>query len=153
MFTLEEDDTGEEEVKFLHFQSGAGERLLDLNLIVEVLPMVALEYFEESTSPYFLGGLRYRGEFVPVFSLKAGLQSEKNPDYFLIVLAYENRKLALLAQNVMEVLSLRPDCIEKLPIGASSSVVIVKVKDSYLRVCEPAHFFTADASQVWTELL
>lgn len=115
---------------FLQVTCGAGEYLVPIESVVEVLPMLELQHRSESDDPTWAGLLEYRGRVIPVHALspadRAGCDS---PDWFLVVVRQDSKELAWVLRSVEGVVPISASARSVLETSAGGAVVEVAQLD------------------------
>lgn len=129
--------------EFLYFQSALGSRLVSVAEVVEVIPMVALQK-ESLENKLFCGLLNYRGQIVPVFDFADGsTQRTLDPQAFLIVTQYNGKPVALLAQEVNQIIAITSEDISLIAPAGAPSFSVAKLGDEMIRIVCPKEFLGA----------
>lgn len=128
--------------QFLHFQSDAGRRLIAVDEIIEVIPMVWLQReAADSEQDSFCGLLNFRGNIVPVFTLSVYEERTcTDPSYFLIVTHTENGMVAVLAHEVDYLVNVDSAAISRISAQSGTVLNVAKVEDEMVRIVKPAEF-------------
>ncbi len=121
---------------FVQYVSCIGERLLRLEDIVEVLPMLTLDRLGQEGGALFAGLLHYRGDAVPVFSLTANAPMP-GPEGYILVTRVHGRKAGLLAHDVVGVVSLDESACTEMPGGGGHRIAGAHVDGRFLRIVRP----------------
>lgn len=128
--------------QFLHFQSSAGRRLIAVDQIIEVIPMVWLQREDsDAANPFFCGLLNFRGKIVPVYTVSN--YQEKfacDPSAFLIVAETEQGMIAVLALEVDYLVSVNTLEISQISSAGGKVVNAAKVDDEMIRIVVPREF-------------
>ncbi len=123
---------------FLRFRCGAGDLLVPLESVVEVLPMVELRHRDGSPDPRWAGLLEYRGGVVPVHALGAGDRDGRDrPDWHVLVVRVGDALQAWIADDVPGVVAVPPALVRRLPAGAGPGLEVAQVEGEVLRVLRP----------------
>ncbi len=124
--------------QFLHFQTSLGKRLVILNEVTEVLPMVALDYSETEGNDLYCGLLHFRGRVVPVFDVQQRTQkSLQCLDLFLIVLNNEQQEMAIVASDIYGIVEAPAECWQTLQTGSKRPIEVVNIEGEFLRILVP----------------
>jgi len=127
--------------QFLHFQSDTESQLLPLGMVVEVIPMVHLDYEEEEGNELYRGILNFRGDMIPVFQLEGEGEGNANSnllDYFLIIVNIEeNDKIALLVREIYGVIEAEERSYSEVETGGAFPVLVAEIKGQLTRIFHP----------------
>lgn len=127
--------------QFLHFQSGVGKRLVPVDDVVEVIPMVALQRDDETYGQHFCGLMNYRGHIVPVFTLSQYASEDcSNIDYFLIVAGMGDAMVAVLAQEVDYLVTVEAGDITTVRPREGQPFMVAKINEEMVKVVNPQDF-------------
>ncbi len=128
--------------QYLHFQSSVGRRLINVEEVVEVIPMVMLQREEaDAQNKKFCGLMNFRGNIVPVFNL-SGYEEETCIDVgnLLIVSHTEAGLVALLAREVDYLVNIEHDELTRVnPIGGEPFLVS-KINNEMVRLVSANEF-------------
>lgn len=131
-------DSIETALHFLTFRIGDRQLAFPLEKVERVIRMAALVPVPEA--PEWISGLlNLHGRVMPVISLRKRLglsHKEAHPDYRILVMQTQNRKLGVMAETVEEVVALSEDHLAKpegkLKESALLNAVIRKNDEMYL---------------------
>jgi purine-binding chemotaxis protein CheW len=118
----------------LKFISPAGVRLIDLARVTEILPMLQIEAIGDKGAGC-VGVINLRGEIVPLFTAAPGMTLDDTK--FIIVCSGDSQPVGLIADEVLDVLSVEPEQVALRRISAERSMEIVKTGDELLPVMDP----------------
>ena len=126
--------------EFLLFSTAAGQRLLPVQDVVEVIPFVKLQP-ENSNNPLFRGLLNYRGQILPVFDFVPASQGVA-ADYrcFLVVVQARTGAFCLVAQEVNHLLAVPDDGIFPVTAAPGQQFDVVKSGDAMIRIVSMEEF-------------
>lgn len=131
--------TGDMEYYFKVQQPG-GTRLIPLDHIVEVAPMVELKDIDGETHPDFAGVMLYRGHHIPVYDLQ---QIPEEPEamlecLILIVKSSEEKLFGLRSLDDCEVLSVADEQVDFINTGTGITQKVVQMDEQMIEVWVPA---------------
>ena len=128
--------------QFLHFHSSAGRRLIAVDQVIEVIPMVWLQReAADDANQYFCGLLNFRGEIVPVFTLSMyEAKFHNDPNLFLIVADTDQGMVAVLALEVDYLVEVPDSAVSQINAIGGKVVNAAKVDDEMIRIVVPREF-------------
>ena len=127
--------TGTRSRHFVHFEGGAGERLIDLSDLVEVLPMLAPEGDERARGRRYLGISRVRGEVVPLLTLSP--VDDIDPNWLLIIAHGPNGWIGIVAREVFGVMELPASCCRVMPTDGDTHFETATIDDRVVEIVAP----------------
>lgn len=129
--------------QFLHFQSSAGRRLMLVDEVVEVIPMVSIQReAEDALNEKFCGLLNFRGSIVPVFDFSPYQEGVcNNTSSFLVVAQSPNGKIAVVASEVDYLLDIRDENVNYVSSSADREFNVAKIEDEMVRIVNTGKFF------------
>jgi len=126
---------------YVHFVSGLGSRLIHVEEVVEVIPMVMLDESGTDSSNSLRGLFNYRGKIIPVFDICSdAVKTTLGADKFLIVTCVDDRSLAVVASEVNQLVSVELSDISHITPVGESSFLVAKVNDLMIRIINTADF-------------
>ena len=127
---------------FLHFEASIGSRLLPLQAVVEVIPMVRLNETRGEGNECYRGVLHFRGRMIPVFDFDATSRTAERPDAFLVVANSASREFALVASKIYDLVNVGEEDLSKLDTGAERCVSVASVDGQLVRIVDPECLFS-----------
>jgi chemotaxis signal transduction protein len=122
--------------QFVTVSAGGRRKLVPLEEVVEIIPMLALEDVE-GQSHLCRGVANLRGDLVPVFDL-TGATAPLHPSRFILVSRADGVLIGLIVDDVHEVLTLEDERLLRRPVGGGRTALMVSVEGSVMAVLNPA---------------
>lgn len=113
-------------------------RLSDVH---EIVPMMSLEGIEGGGGNC-RGLVNLRGEIIPVFDL-SGPDAALAPSRFILVSRAGQDPIGLIADDVVDLLSVPEGQVVSRVVGDARSVVVARIDDELIPVIEPADVLRA----------
>jgi chemotaxis signal transduction protein len=120
---------------FVLVRAGDLRQLVRLGGVREIVAMMALEPLP-GCSGRCRGVANVRGEIVPVFDL-AGPEAPLRPDRFILVSPTESSVLGIAVDDVLEVLAVPRERVERREIGPQRTVELVRIDRDLYPVLDP----------------
>lgn len=132
-------------LEFLLFSTAAGQRLLPVQQVVEVIPFVQLQK-EASPNPLFRGLLNYRGKVLPVFDFAAQPDDPyRDCRSFLVVTRSSHGELGLVAEEVHHLLVAPAEDLFTIAASATRAFDVVKDGDAMIRIVDVQDYWQGEA--------
>ncbi len=140
----------------LSFNSGEVQFAIPLKYIDKVIAAQEITPIEKQTG-YIKGIIDLKGEIVPVLSLRSKFSiSEREiiPSDKFVILFFLNSKIALIAEDSCDIVSIPDDNIKdiKTIFNGLSSVKLINGKTGIMYIYDPETFLSKDESVEITKL-
>lgn len=116
-------DLGADQVEFINFAIGDDQYGVDIMLVREIREWSNVTHLPRQQE-YVRGVLNLRGVVVPVIDLRCrfgqGL-TDCSPTHIIIIVQLEGRQIGLLADRVLDIVSVEQDAVQPVPNVARSS--------------------------------
>lgn len=109
-------------------------RLIRLDRVREVLPMVALQEVTLD-HPACLGMLNLRGEVIPVYTLDPA-RPPLDPSQFIVVTTRDGEPLGLVVEGMGEVLEVDPERVQRRRVR-DRDIEVAYVEEKVIPVLDP----------------
>jgi len=120
---------------FLRFTAAGADRLLALDSVVEVVPMMRLHASGAEGSRRFRGILSYRGRMLPVFDFTDAVRPHSH-EWFLIIVDDGRTEAAVVAEDVLDVVDVPTEGVSHIDSGALRHVDGASVDGAYLPIVD-----------------
>jgi chemotaxis signal transduction protein len=127
-------DEGGDAKPFIVISAGGRRKLVPLEAVVELVPMLALAEVEGPRGAC-RGMANLRGEIVPVFDATSPT-APLHPSRFIVIARAESLLLGLVVDDVYDIVTVGPGDLASRPIGGGRSAVMARVEETLLPVID-----------------
>lgn len=145
--------TLQEEAQFVAFRLDDQEYALPIQNVVQVVRMVAITPLPEAP-PAIRGMINVRGRIVPVVDLRRRFGLRSRPydlNSRLVIACHNGSMMALLVDQVSEVVGIPPDCIESqasLGRRVEGVAAVGKLGDRLLLILDPGKVLSVQSQEL-----
>ena len=124
---------------FFKINTDDGNRLIPLDYIAEVAPMLEFEEINAQTHPDFVGVMFYRGNHIPVYDIeKIADDPEIILECLILIVKDENGALfGLRTRDDCEIISAAPGQIDQIDTGTGKPKKVVQLDAGMVEVWLP----------------
>lgn len=119
---------------FIMVSAGGRRKLVPLESVVELVPMLALTDVEGPRGAC-RGMANLRGEIVPIFDATSPT-APLHPSRFIVIARTKSLLLGLVVDDVYDIVAVNPGDLASRPIGGGRFAVMARIEDNLLPVID-----------------